>query len=57
MALTHSNSALTVPPFHSHPPPQVWLMDQLAAACLAQLQRSHCAADGATALTCLARYR
>ncbi|KAG2429018.1 hypothetical protein HXX76_011260 [Chlamydomonas incerta] len=36
--------------------PEVWLMDQLAAACLAQLQRSHCAADGATALTCLARY-
>ncbi|KXZ49175.1 hypothetical protein GPECTOR_22g765 [Gonium pectorale] len=36
--------------------PEVWLMDQLCAACLASLQRSRCAGDGATVLTCLARY-
>ncbi len=31
-------------------------MDQLVAASLAQLSRSHSVADGATTLTCLARY-
>ncbi|GIL51015.1 hypothetical protein Vafri_6971 [Volvox africanus] len=36
--------------------PEVWLMDQLLASCLAQLRRSHNVADGATLLTCLARY-
>ncbi|KAG2495205.1 hypothetical protein HYH03_006811 [Edaphochlamys debaryana] len=36
--------------------PEVWLVDQVVAASLAQLQRSHSAADGATVLTCLARY-
>ncbi|GLI62131.1 hypothetical protein VaNZ11_004694 [Volvox africanus] len=36
--------------------PEVWLMDQLLASCLAQLRRSHSVADGATLLTCLARY-
>ncbi|GLC36924.1 hypothetical protein PLESTM_000519000 [Pleodorina starrii] len=36
--------------------PEVWLMDSVVAASLSGLRRSHCVADGATTLTCLARY-